>query len=83
MINQLLDQGRVETDPAKRAVIYQNLNREFSKQLYNLWSWQASWTIAASKNVHGLLGPPLPDGQGKPFPVFVGYVPVVGEWVSK
>ena len=83
VINQLLDQGRVETDPAKRAVIYQNLNREFSKQLYNLWSWQASWTIAASKDVHGLLGPPLPDGQGKPFPVFAGYVPVVGEWVSK
>jgi peptide/nickel transport system substrate-binding protein len=83
VINQLLDQGRVETDPAKRAVIYQDLNREFSKQLYALWSWQANWTVAARKGVNGVLGPPLPDGQGRPFPVFAGYVPVVGEWVSK
>ncbi len=82
VINADLDAGRVETDPAKRAAIYQDLNRQFSKELYNLWSWQASWTIAARKNVHGVLGPPLPDGNGRPFPIFAGYVPVVGEWLS-
>jgi peptide/nickel transport system substrate-binding protein len=83
VINQLLDQGRSETDPAKRAQIYQNLNREFSKEMYSSWSWQSTWAVAASKKVHGVLGPPLPDGQGNPFPIFAGYVPVVGEWVSK
>jgi peptide/nickel transport system substrate-binding protein len=83
VINQLLDQGRVETDPAKRAQIYQDLNRQFGKEMYSSWSWQATWTVAAAKNVHGVLGPPLPDGHGKPFPIFAGYVPVVGEWVGK
>ena len=83
VVNQLLDQGRSETDPAQRAATYQTLNREFAKQLYALWSWQATWTVAARKGVNGVLGPPLPDGHGKPFPIFAGYVPVVGEWLSK
>jgi peptide/nickel transport system substrate-binding protein len=83
VINQLLDQGRAETDPAKRAQIYQDLNRQFAKEMYSSWSWQATWTVASSKKVRGLLGPPLPDGQGKPFPIFAGYVPVVGEWLAK
>ena len=83
VVNQLLDEGRVETDPEKRAAIYQDLNRQFSKELYSLWSWQATWTVAARKGVNGVLGPPLPDGQGRPFPVFAGFVPVVGEWVAK
>ena len=82
-IDRLLDAGRVETDPAKREKIYEDLNRRFATQLYNLWSWNPTWTIAGRTGVNGLLGPPLPDGNGKPFPVFGGFVPVVGEWIAK
>jgi peptide/nickel transport system substrate-binding protein len=78
-IDRLLDAGRVETDPEKRAQIYQDLNRRFADQAWNLWSWYTQWGLAAKPGVKGLLGPPLPDGNGKPFPLFGGTVPVLGE----
>lgn len=78
-IDRLLDAGRVETDPAARAAIYEDLNRRFADQVWNLWSWYTVWGVAAKPNVRGVLGPPLPDGSGKP--IFTGgFVPVVGEW---
>ena len=78
-IDQLLAAGRVETDPAKRKVIYEDLTRRFADQAWNLWSWYSVWGLAAKPDVKGLLGPPLPDGHGKPFPLFGGTVPVLGE----
>jgi peptide/nickel transport system substrate-binding protein len=81
-IDRLLDAGRVETAPAPRAQIYQDLNRRFADQAWNLWSWYTQWGLAAKPGVKGLLGPPLPDGNGKPFPLFGGTVPVLGEWRS-
>jgi peptide/nickel transport system substrate-binding protein len=78
-IDRLLDAGRVETDPAARAAIYEDLNRRFADQVWNLWSWYTVWGVAAKPDVRGVLGPPLPDGNGKP--IFTGgFVPVVGEW---
>ncbi len=38
-IDRLLDAGRVETDPAKRTEIYEDLTRRFGEELWNLWSW--------------------------------------------
>ena len=63
-INSDLDQGRVETDPAQRQAIYEDLTRRFADQAWNSWSWYTVWGIAAKPNVKGLLGPPLPDGHG-------------------
>jgi len=78
-VDRLLDAGRSETDPAKRAQIYQDLNRRFAEEVYNLWSWYTVWGIAAKPEVRDVLGAPLPDGGGKP--AFLGgYVPVSGEW---
>jgi peptide/nickel transport system substrate-binding protein len=65
-LQALLDQGRVETDPAKRKQIYQQVNQRFGSQVYNVWAYYAAWTIAAKKNVQGLAGPPLPDKGGQP-----------------
>lgn len=79
-IDRLLDAGRVETDPEKRRRIYEDLNRRFAEQLWNLWSWYTVWAVAAKPEVKGILGPPLPDGHGRPFPLYAGFVPVVGEW---
>jgi len=78
-IDRLLDAGRVETDPAKRTQIYEDLNRRFAEQAWNSWSWYTVWALAAKPDVKGILGPPLPDGQGKPFPLFGGTVQVLGE----
>jgi peptide/nickel transport system substrate-binding protein len=78
-IDRLLDAGRVETDPAKRKAIYEDLTRHFADQAWNLWSWYTVWGLAAKPSVKGLLGVPLPDGHGKPFPLYGGTVPVLGE----
>ncbi|MEI8001338.1 MAG: ABC transporter substrate-binding protein, partial [Actinomycetes bacterium] len=81
-IDRLLDAGRVEADPAKRTAIYEDLNRRFADQAWDLWSWFTLWTIGAQTSVKGVAGPPLPDGGGKPFAGFGGVVPVVGMWRS-
>jgi len=62
-----LDKGRSELDPSKRAAYYEDLNRQFSKELYDLWMSWTLWAVATSTNVHGIMGPDLPDGS-KPFP---------------
>jgi peptide/nickel transport system substrate-binding protein len=81
-MNKLMDDGRVELDPAKRKTIYENLNREFAKKLYDLWGFYVIWDVASKKNVHGILGPDLPDGS-KPFEGLATGHPVLGMWVSK
>ncbi len=77
-IDRLLEEGRVETDPEARVEIYKDLNRRFQETLYNLWAWYAVWAIGYQNDVGGVQGPPLPDGGGKPFALFNGYIPVLG-----
>src|SRR5262249_26096592 len=71
-MQNLLDQGRAETDPAKRKQIYQDINKRFASQVYNVWAYYADWIIGAKKSVQGLAGPPLPDGGGKPAVLLYG-----------
>jgi len=66
-INNDLLKGRSELDPQKRAAYYEDVNREFSKGLYDLWMSWTLWAVATAPNVHGVMGPDLPDGS-KPFP---------------
>jgi peptide/nickel transport system substrate-binding protein len=77
-IDRLLDEGRSEPDPAKRTAIYRELNKHFGKELYNLWSWYSLWAVGYQNDVKGVTGPPLPDGAGRPFPLFAGVIPVLG-----
>jgi peptide/nickel transport system substrate-binding protein len=72
----LLRQGRSETDPTVRRKIYEQVNRRFARQLYDLWAYYYSSTIAARSNVLGLGGVRLPDGGG--MPLFINVHPVVG-----
>jgi len=81
-INRLLDEGRTTADPAQRKTIYEDLNKQFAKQLWNIWASYTIWSIATQPNVHGVLGPALPDGSG-PFPGLATGHPVSGMWVSK
>jgi peptide/nickel transport system substrate-binding protein len=77
VIDQLLDQGRVETNPAKRIQIYRQLNKQFATKLWNLWAFYTKWSVGAQKNIGGLSGAPLPDGHGQAFALFEGVVPTV------
>jgi peptide/nickel transport system substrate-binding protein len=81
-INALLDQGRAATTTEEQTTIYENLNKEFAKKLYNLWGQYVIWSIAYQPNVHGVLGPDLPDGT-KPFEGLATGHPVLGMWVEK
>ena len=81
-INKLLDEGRTTLDEAKRKTIYEDLNKRFADQLWNIWASYTIWSIASQPNVHGLLGPDLPDGSG-PFPGLPTGAPVSGIWISK
>ena len=76
-LQTLIDQGRSETDPAKRKTIYEDVNKLFSKKVYDVWAYYAAWTVAAQKNIQGLAGPPLPDGGGKPEFIY-GRHPLLG-----
>ncbi|MEY2422901.1 MAG: peptide/nickel transport system substrate-binding protein [Acidimicrobiaceae bacterium] len=75
------EKGRAETNAATRAGYYEDLNRQFSKQLYNVWRNWTVWAVPTSPKVHGIVGPDLPDG-GKPFPGFAAGLPVSGIYVT-
>ena len=62
-IDKLLDEGRSEPDPAKRATIYKNVSKEFAKQVWSMWSWFTPWAVVEKANVHNILGPPLPGAD--------------------
>ncbi len=81
-LQTLLDQGRSEPDEAKRKAIYQQVNQEFSKQVFNMWGYYIQWLIAGQKNVAGLAGPPLPDKGGNPLFIY-GRHPLLGIYLTK
>jgi len=81
-INDLLDRGRTTLDPEERTKIYEDLNREFADELYNLWSQWTLWMVAYKPGIHGVLGPNLPDGSG-PFPGLATGHPVSGIWIEQ
>jgi peptide/nickel transport system substrate-binding protein len=80
-INALLDEGRSETDQAKRTEIYEAINREFGAEAYNEWITWTEWTIASQLDIHGVQGPALPDGS-EPFPGLASGISVAGLWRS-
>jgi len=81
-INRLLDEGRVATDPAERRATYEELNRYFAEQLYNVWTVWTNWTVATAPEVRGIQGPELPDGS-PPAEGFVDGHPVSGVWIAQ
>lgn len=80
-IDKDLDDGRSNTDVNARRADYEDLQRVFARQLYNLWGFYALWTFATTPNVHGITGPALPDGSRQALVASVH--PVVGIWLSK
>ncbi|MGI9579518.1 MAG: ABC transporter substrate-binding protein [Microthrixaceae bacterium] len=81
-INSLLDEGRSSTDQARRTEIYEDLNRRFATEYYNLWLNWTEWTIATDPDVYGLAGPDNPDGSG-PFPGLADGHSLAGTWIAQ
>ena len=84
-LNQDLDQARAEPDPTKRAQLYQDFNKRLTSQYADFWGWYTPWFIVTKPNIHGVLGPNLPDASGntgsdKPTPVLAGYHQLLGLW---
>ena len=80
-IDKDLDTARSSTDPNVRRAAYEDIQRVFGKQLYNLWGFYSRWVFASQPNVHGVTGPDLPDGgkQG----LIASVHPLVGLYMSK
>ncbi len=81
-IDQLLDQGRAEPDKEKAATIYQNINKRFGEQVYNIWLNWTQWDIAGAPQLNGVYGPNNPDGSA-PFPGLATGHPVSGLYLGK
>jgi len=81
-INSDLDKGRSELDPAKAKAYYEDVNKTFASQVYNIWMDFTIWSVATTTNVHDIFGPPLPNGD-KPNPGLANGHAMSGIFVTK
>jgi peptide/nickel transport system substrate-binding protein len=79
VINKAFDDARVAASPATRTKLYEDINRQFAKELWNLWGQYVLWTVEYTPNIHGVLGPKLPDGADAFTGLPTGH-PVLGVW---
>ncbi len=80
-VDRLLDEGRGTGDEAARQQIYEDLNRRFAEQVWNVWLWWPVWAIASAADVNGVYGPALPDGSD-PEETLAGGHPTLGLWIG-
>jgi peptide/nickel transport system substrate-binding protein len=60
IINKNFEKARATDNLAVRKTAYENINKEFAKQLWEGWGFWTLWTIPSQTNVQGILGPNLP-----------------------
>lgn len=83
VINDNLDAARSNPDEDARREAYENVNRQFAKELWNVWLWHAPWAVAEAANVHGILGPDLPGDGGPPSARLVTGHSLLGIWIDQ
>jgi peptide/nickel transport system substrate-binding protein len=81
-INKYLEEGRATGDEAARTTAYENLNKAFAKNLWEIWGQYIIWDIAFQPKVNGIYGVNLPDGT-EPFPGLATGHPVDGLWLQQ
>ncbi|MGH2687167.1 MAG: ABC transporter substrate-binding protein [Actinomycetota bacterium] len=79
-INRLLDEGR--TNPEGREEIYQQLNKRFGSEVYNIWTSRAIWAVANAPEVNGLFDWTLPSGSGDNDGLGTGHQ-VTAAWIGE
>jgi len=82
VINKALDDGRRESDPARRAQIYEGISKQFAAKVWNVWLNYTPWAVAESRDVHGIHPVELPDDGGKPFTGLSAGHPVHAMWIA-
>ena len=60
IINKAFERARATDDQTVRKAAYEEINKEFAKQLWDGWGFWTLWSIPSQSNVHGILGPNLP-----------------------
>ncbi|MFM8972410.1 MAG: hypothetical protein ACKOOG_07180, partial [Actinomycetota bacterium] len=85
VIDDLFEQGRVETDPAARKAIYTKLFRHMSSTVSALWFGYNDTYVASRSNIQDIIGPNLPNEAGKPgtqkpVQINAGYHQLLGLW---
>lgn len=83
VINKALDTGRQSADRDKRQAAYETVNRQFAKQVWNVYLWFSPWAVAEAANVHGILGPNLPGDGGPPAARLVTGHSLLGVWIDR
>jgi peptide/nickel transport system substrate-binding protein len=80
-IDNALDTARSSADANVRRAAYEEVQRVFGEQLYNLWGFYSRWVFASRPNVRGVTGPDLPTGgkQG----LIASVHPLVGLYLVK
>ncbi len=80
-LDAILEEGRSEPDRSRRDEIYQDVNRTFAVEAYSQWLNWVQWSIGTATDVHGVLGPNLPNGE-EPFPGLATGHPLSGMWIA-
>ena len=80
-IDSLLEEGRTTPDQDARVGIYEDLNKRFGEEVYNLWNYYTPWVVATADNVHGVLGEG--PSSAEPFPGLAVGNPVTYMWVQQ
>lgn len=80
-INRLLDEGRATADTAERQRIYGDIDKRFGSEGYSVWLNWVLTDVATASNVHGVLGPKLPNGDD-PSPSLVNGHSTAGLWID-
>ena len=60
---KLLTQGRETPDKTQRTTIYEDLNKRFGEEVYNLWLGWTIWGISSQPYVNDQVLNTLPDGS--------------------
>jgi ABC-type transport system substrate-binding protein len=80
-IDAALKDGRSTTDETKRKADYAKIQQRQTQLLPYLWLNHLRWTLAATNNVRGLQGMPLPGG-GTSSGLVGGVIPVTAMWLD-
>ncbi|MFV0317007.1 MAG: ABC transporter substrate-binding protein [Microthrixaceae bacterium] len=80
-INDLLDRGRSSSDAAERTQIYEEINTIMGEEAYAQWITWVDWVLGFRNDLHGVMGPQLPDGA-EPFPGLAAGHTLAGVWIS-
>jgi peptide/nickel transport system substrate-binding protein len=91
VINKAFEKARASNDESVRKAAYEDINREFAKQLWDGWGYYSLWTAPSQTDVAGIAGPLLPtatspDGStdgGHEFTGLSSGVDPAGLWKKK